>query len=57
MGWIRIPVSIVNDRDRRELVAILASCGLQVRIVSEKETSKSSKKYYVEYRQDKEKAP
>ena len=50
--WHRIPVQIAVEKDRRDLVAILASCGLQVRIVGVKETPKSSKKYYIEYKEE-----
>lgn len=50
--WHRIPIAVANEQDRRQLVAILAACGLWVRIVGEKETPKSSKKYYVEYKEE-----
>lgn len=31
--WTRIPAEIESESDRRTLCAIIASCGLEVRIV------------------------
>lgn len=50
--WYRIPVPIAAEKDRRDLVAILAACGLSVRIVGVKETPKSAKKYFIEYKEE-----
>ena len=50
--YIRIPVPIDREEDRRALCAILAAAGLEVRIVrvrSGKSTSSPHKKY-VEYK-------
>lgn len=48
--WIRIPIPIEAEADRRTLVAILAAAGLEVRIVKERPTKSSSYKRHVEYR-------
>ena len=48
--WIRIPVPIETEADRRELTAILAAAGLEVRIVKERPTKSSSYKRFLEYR-------
>lgn len=50
--WHRIPIAVGNEQDRRTIVGILASCGLSVRIVAIKETPKSAKKYFVEYKEE-----
>ena len=50
--WHRIPVPVAAEKDRRDLVAILASHGLSVRIVGVKETPKSAKKYFIEYKEE-----
>ena len=49
--WTRIPAPIESDTDRRALAAILASAGLEVRIVKHKITKNGSWKRYLEYRQ------
>lgn len=46
--WTRLPCPIPDDRDRRELCAILAANGLEVRIVRER-TARAYKRF-VEYR-------
>ena len=51
MMWHRIPVPIAAEKDRRDLVALLAAYGLSVRIVFVKETPKSAKKYFIEYKE------
>ena len=48
--WRRIPVPIPDERDRRELAAILTACGLEVRIVRLRLTPKSTPKRFLEYR-------
>lgn len=48
--WTRIPVPIPAEQDRRDLCAILASNGLEVRIVRVKTTNRGTPKRYVEYR-------
>ena len=52
MEWIRIPEPIEKETDRRELAAILAECGMSVRIVKARAgTSKSAPwRKFVEYR-------
>ena len=49
--WIRIPAAIDSEADRRQLAAILAAAGLEVRIVKEKKTPNGSYKKYVEFRE------
>ena len=49
--WTRIPMEITNETDRRTLCAILASIGLEVRIVRVKPTKSSTPKKYIECRQ------
>ena len=49
--WTRIPIEISNETDRRTLCAILASVGLEVRIVKVKLTKGGTPKKYIEYRQ------
>ena len=48
--WNRIPVPIPDERDRRELAAILTACGLEVRVVRLRLTPKSTPKRFLEYR-------
>ena len=48
--WTRIPIEITNETDRRTLCAILASVGLEVRIVKVKPTKGSAYRKYIEYR-------
>ena len=48
--WKRIPVPIEAEADRRALVAILATSGLEVRVVKERPTKSSAYKRYIEYR-------
>lgn len=48
--WTRIPVPIESDADRRALVSILASAGLEVRIVKDRPTKSTAYKRYIEYR-------
>lgn len=47
--WTRLPCPIQDERDRRELCAILAANGLEVRIVKERQ-NKGLYKRYLEYR-------
>ena len=49
--WNRIPMEIANETDRRTMAAILASVGLEVRIVKVKPTKGSAYRKYIEYRQ------
>ena len=49
-AWMRIPVPIPDERDRRELAAILTACGLEVRVVRLRLTPKSTPKRFLEYR-------
>lgn len=48
--WARIPIEITNETDRRTMAAILASVGLEVRIVKVKPTKGSAYRKYIEYR-------
>ena len=48
--WTRIPIEITNETDRRTMTAILASVGLEVRIVKVKPTKGSAYRKYIEYR-------
>lgn len=48
--WTRIPLPIESDSDRRTMAAVLASAGLEVRIVKERKTKGSSYQRYIEYR-------
>ena len=48
--WTRIPIPIEAETDRRTLTAILASVGLEVRIVKVKPTKGSAYRKYIEYR-------
>ena len=48
--WTRIPIPIEAETDRRTLTAILASIGLEVRIVKERKTKGSAYRKYIEYR-------
>ena len=43
--WTRIPMEITNETDRRTMAAILASVGLEVRVVKV-----SAYRKYIEYR-------
>ena len=49
--WIRIPVPIENDADRRAVAGALLSAGLTVRIVKAKPTPKGVWKKYIEYKE------
>ena len=49
--WKRIPAPIESETDRRCIVSILASAGLEVRIVRERQTKGGSYKRYVEFRE------
>ena len=49
--WTRIPMEITNETDRRTMAAILASVGLEVRIVKVKPTKGSAYRKYIVYRQ------
>ena len=49
-AWTRIPVPIETEADRRALVAILATSGLEVRVVKERPTKSAAYKRYIEYR-------
>lgn len=49
--WTRIPVEIASETDRRTMTAILASVGLEVRIVKVRLTKGGTAKKYIEYRQ------
>ena len=51
--WTRIPVEIASETDRRTLVAVLASYGLEVRIVKVRLTKGGTIKKFVEYRLEK----
>lgn len=44
------PAAIPAEQDRRELCAVLAANGLEVRIVRVKTTTRGTPKRYVEYR-------
>ena len=49
--WTRIPVEIASETDRRTMTSILASVGLEVRIVKVRLTKGGTLKKYIEYRQ------
>lgn len=51
MGWNRIPLAIENEQDRRILCSVLASVGLEVRIVKERQSVHGTYKKYVEYKE------
>lgn len=48
--WTRIPAEIESEADRRTLCAIIASCGLEVRIVRVRLTQRGTPKKFIEYR-------
>lgn len=48
--WTRIPIPVEVEADRRQLAAILASAGLEVRIVKARLTPNGTPKRFVEYR-------
>ena len=48
--WTRIPSPIDAEADRRTLLGILGSLGLEVRIVKIKATARGTAKKYVEFR-------
>lgn len=48
--WIRIPAPIPTESDRRELCALLAGNGLEVRIVKVRLTNRGTPRRFVEYR-------
>lgn len=48
--WIRIPMEIFSEEDRRRLTAILAAAGLEVRVVKDRKTKNGSYQRYIEYR-------
>lgn len=47
--WVRIPAEVKSETDRRDLVAILSSLGLAVRIVRVKMSPSGTPKKFVEY--------
>lgn len=49
--WSRIPAPISDEGDRRAIVSVLSSHGLEVRVVRERPTPKAPFKKYVEYRE------
>lgn len=54
--WSRIPAPISDEGDRRAIVSVLSSHGLEVRIVRERATAKGSYRRFVEYREQEERA-
>ena len=50
MDWIRIPVPIADEKDRRDLCSALSSNGLEVRIIRIRKSKNASPSRYVEYR-------
>lgn len=48
--FTRIPAEIESEADRRTLCAILASAGLEVRIVRVRLTQRGTPKKFIEYR-------
>lgn len=48
--FTRIPIPISAEADRRALVSVLASAGLEVRITKDRTSKSAAYKYYVEYR-------
>lgn len=48
--WTRLPCPIPAEQDRRELCAILAANGMEVRIVRVRETPRGTPKRFIEYR-------
>lgn len=48
--FARIPAEIESEADRRTLCAILASAGLEVRIVRVRLTQRGTPKKFIEYR-------
>lgn len=51
VGWTRIPAAVDAETDRRTLCAVLASIGLEVRIVRVKLTNRGTPKRFIEYRE------
>ena len=49
--WTRIPLPIEAETDRRTMTAVLASIGLEVRVVKVRLTKGGTPKKYIEYRQ------
>ena len=48
--WTRIPAQITAEADRREMCAVLASAGLEVRIVNVATGKGSAVRKFVEFR-------
>ena len=48
--WTRIPAPVDSESDRRTLLGILGSLGLEVRIVKVRETARGTPKRYLKYR-------
>lgn len=48
--WVRIPVNITDEGDRRTMVGLLTSYGLEVRIVRIKWTERGTPCRYIEFR-------
>lgn len=49
--WVKIPVPIADEKDRRDLCAILSSVGMEVRITRQRKTKNASPQRFVEYRE------
>lgn len=49
--WVRIPVPIADEKDRRDLCAILSAAGMEVRITRTRKTKNASPQRFVEYRE------
>lgn len=48
--WVTIPVAIGEEKDRRDLAAIMTSIGLEVRILRVRHNNKGTPKRYIQYR-------
>lgn len=48
--WVRIPVAVPEEADRRTLCGLLTAIGLEVRIIREKDTNRGKPKRFVEFR-------
>ena len=48
--WVTIPIAVGEEKDRRDLAAILTAIGLEVRILRVRHNNKGTPKRYVQYR-------
>ena len=48
-GWIRIPIDLPNESDRRTILSILSDNGLEVRV--KKEKAKTRYQRFIEFKE------